>query len=188
MTIDDFEDRRTAGLHALALVSTEGAPDPAWPGALDGLREALQAIHDGRVASNEPVHEHDIADVARVRAFVQDWIATGARPAGVDIAEQVYLNLTRGSPAMLETSAEHRTADGARRGVTLRIGDVRRECTGWSARVDLLGLGEPRTARALGDDWLGAIEAAARLLRAECASLPGTLDPEVLDVDDAAPT
>lgn len=162
-TIDDFEDRFTGGLHVLALVQTESSPDPAWAAALDGLRDVLTAMRDGAVASNMPVHEHDIAELRRVRVFVDEWLATGRRPDGIALAHQLYFNLTRGNATMLETSAELTPTSGGRhRAITCRIGDVRRDGNGWSARVDILGFGEPSTVRVQGDTWARAIELAAQ--------------------------
>lgn len=188
MDEDDFDkldDDLTVGLHALALVQTEATADPTWPATLEGLQRALEAIHGDLIWSNMFVHATDLETLRRVRAFVDAWIQTGERPDGIALAQTLYFNLTRGSATMLETSAEFTPTAGPRkRGVTFRIGDVRRDGEKWSARVDISGPGEPFTTRVHGDTWAQAIELAAKqmsvLLEERIEAVGGgTVDPPI---------
>lgn len=90
---------------------------------------------------------------------------------------------------MLEFTTTYMRADGSRRAITIRVGDVRETHGGtanpWSAAVEILGFATPETSRLRGRDWAEAIEDAARFAAVRVADKVeaaggGTLDPPLL--------
>jgi hypothetical protein len=87
---------------------------------------------------------------------------------------------------MLELQTTLLLADGTRRIITLRLGDVRQThpdtANPWSASVEIDGFREPEVSRLRGRDWAEAIEDAARFAAVRLADKAkaaggGTFDP-----------
>lgn len=90
MSLDmDLTDAIVSGDGALRAIPDATAADPSWPEKLAAMEHAFVVLHVGFGWSTLAANDDNVARLRSLRIMVDEWLTTGQRPAGIDVAADV---------------------------------------------------------------------------------------------------